>query len=160
MGSFGNNIRNDSVFFGMRNVKTIASTLNSSYIFTNRMSLTLRARHYNSSAMYQKYFALTENGSLAEAAYDVKKDVNFNTFNVDMVFSWWFAPGSEVSLVWKNAIFSDGGEMASSYADNFNRTLQSPQSNNISLKVLYYLDALMFKGRKQENHMPDVITRI
>jgi hypothetical protein len=144
----------------MRQVKTISNTLNSSYIFTNRMSLTLRARHYNSSAAYLKYFALTQNGGLAEAPYDVKKDVNFNTFNVDMVFSWWFAPGSEVSLVWKNAIFSDGGAMASNYMDNLNRTLQSPQSNNISLKVLYYLDALMFKGKNHENRTPEIITSI
>jgi hypothetical protein len=160
IGSFGDNVRNDSIFFGMRQVKTISNTLNSSYIFTNRMSLTLRARHYNSSAAYQKYFALTQNGGLAEAPYDVKKDVNFNTFNVDMVFSWWFAPGSEVSLVWKNAIFSDGGAMASNYMDNLNRTLQSPQSNNISLKVLYYLDALMFKGKNHENRTPEIITSI
>jgi hypothetical protein len=160
IGSFGGNVRNDSIFFGLRNVKTIASTLNSSYIFTNRMSLTLRARHYNSAAMYQKYFALTENGGLAEAEYDVKKDVNFNTFNVDMVFSWWFAPGSEISLVWKNAVFTDGSEMAPSYADNFNRTMQAPQSNNISVKVLYYLDALMFKGKNPGNKIPDIITRI
>lgn len=160
IGSFGENIRNDSIFFGLRNVKTISNTLNSSYIFTNRMSLTLRARHYNSSAMYQKYFTLTEYGNLADARFDVKKDVNFNTFNVDMVFSWWFAPGSEVSLVWKNAIFTEGTEMTPRYADSFNRTLQAPQSNNISVKVLYYLDALMFKSKNQSNKLPDIITSI
>lgn len=160
IGSFGDNVRNDSIFFGMRNVKTISNTLNSSYIFTNRMSLTLRARHYNSSAMYQKYFSLTENGNLTEAAYDVKKDVNFNTFNVDMVFSWWFAPGSEVSLVWKNAIATDGIDMARNYTDNFNRTLQTPQSNNISVKVLYYLDALMFKNKNLNQKIPDILTSI
>jgi hypothetical protein len=66
-----------------------------------------------------------------------------------------------VSLVWKNAIFTDGSEMAPSYADNFSRTLQAPQSNNISVKVLYYLDALMFKSKNLGNKIPvDVITRI
>lgn len=149
MGSFGDNVRNDTIFFGLRNVKTITNTFNSSYIFTNRMSLTLRARHYNSSAMYHKYFSLNHNGSLSAADYDINKNINFNTFNVDMVFSWWFAPGSEVSIVWKNAIANENTELISGYMDNFNRTMQLPQNNSVSVKVLYYLDALMFKAKKE-----------
>jgi hypothetical protein len=63
----GNNVRNDSIFFGLRDVRAISSTVNSSYIFTEKMSLTLRARHYTSSALYRKYFALNTDGSLSEA---------------------------------------------------------------------------------------------
>lgn len=149
IGSFGDNMRNDTIFFGLRDVKTITSTINSSYIFTNRMSLTLRARHYTSSALYHKYFSLGNNGNLSEASYDINKNINFNTFNVDMVFSWWFAPGSEVSIVWKNAIANDSNELVSGYLDNFNRTMQLPQNNSVSVKVLYYLDALAFKSKKE-----------
>ncbi|QHT67173.1 carbohydrate binding family 9 domain-containing protein [Rhodocytophaga rosea] len=159
MGSFGENVRNDSIFFGLRNVRAISSTLNSSYIFTEKMSLTLRARHYTSSALYRKYFALNTDGTLTEANFDQAKDVNFNTFNVDMVFSWWFAPGSEVSLVWKNAIASDGMEYTPNYLSNVNQTLQSPQNNSISIKVLYYLDVLNLKGKSQPK-APALITSI
>jgi hypothetical protein len=159
MGSFGDNVRNDSIFFGLRNVRAISSTLNSSYIFTEKMSLTLRARHYTSSALYHKYFALNTDGTLSEAAFDQNKDVNFNTFNVDMVFSWWFAPGSEVSLVWKNAIATDGMEYTPNYLSNVNQTLQSPQNNSISIKVLYFLDVLSLKGKSQPKP-PTLITSI
>lgn len=157
MGSFGGNMRNDSVFFGLRNVQAMSSTINSSYIFTEKMSLTLRARHYTSSALYRKYFALNENGSLTEASFNQNKDVNFNTFNVDMVFSWWFAPGSEISIVWKNAIASDGTEHIPGYLDNVHQTLQSPQNNTISVKVLYFLDVLTFKAKVQPKS-PSLIT--
>jgi hypothetical protein len=160
MGSFGENVRNDSIFFGLRDVRAISSTVNSSYIFTNRMSLTLRARHYTSSAVYRKYFSLNENGSLSAADFDKNKDINFNTFNVDMVFSWWFAPGSEVSLVWKNAIASEGSEYVSGYMNNFNQTMQSPQNNSISVKVLYYLDVLTFKGKNNSKPGVSPITSI
>jgi hypothetical protein len=85
--------------------------------------------------------------------------MNFNTFNVDMVFSWWFAPGSEVSLVWKNAIASDGTDYIPNYLGNLNQTLQSPQNNSISIKVLYYLDVLNLKGKAQPK-TPALITRI
>jgi hypothetical protein len=159
MGSFGENVRNDSIFFGLRNVRAISSTLNSSYIFTEKMSLTLRARHYTSSALYRKYFALNTDGSLTEASFEQNKDINFNTFNVDMVFSWWFAPGSEVSLVWKNAIATDGTDYIPGYLGNLNQTLQSPQNNSISIKVLYYLDVLNFKG-KSISKPANVITSI
>ncbi|MEJ7658842.1 MAG: DUF5916 domain-containing protein [Hymenobacter sp.] len=35
--------------------------------------------------------------------YQRNHDTSFNAFNVDAALVWWFAPGSQVSLVWKDA---------------------------------------------------------
>jgi hypothetical protein len=35
-------------------------------------------------------------------------DLNTNFLNIDVMYTWRFAPGSELSLVWKNAIWSEG----------------------------------------------------
>jgi hypothetical protein len=135
------------IIFGLRDVNTITNTLSGSYIFNNRMSLSLRARHYWSTAAYNRFFVLQQNGSLLPIAYSKNRDVNFNAFNVDMVYSWWFAPGSEVSVVWKNAILDQGNEVMPRYFENFSRTVAAPQLNTLSIKVLYYIDYLTLKKR-------------
>ena len=62
-----------------------------------------------------------------------------------MVYTWRFAPGSELSLVWKNSIASSGSIIVNNPFDNFRDLLDMPQSNSISLKILYYLDYQNFK---------------
>ena len=73
-----------------------------------------------------------------------------NYFNVDMVFSWVFQPGSEITVVWKDAIAQSNPN--DNYFNDFSTTWKSPQNNNISVKVLYYLDYLtlrkQLKGKK------------
>ncbi len=135
------------IIFGLRNVNSVSNSLSGSYIFNNRMSLTLRARHYWSKATYSRFFQLTSKGELLPDTYNQNKDVNFNAFNVDMVYSWWFAPGSEISLVWKNAILQQEDQVTPHYFDNFSHTISSPQNNTLSLKVLYYLDYLTLRNR-------------
>ncbi len=145
---FVDKLEADSVIFGRRDVSTVTNTINSSYIFTNRMSLTLRARHYWSKAQYQGYELLNETGYLeTKDDYTEAHNVNFNAFNVDMVFSWWFAPGSEMSVVWKNAILTNEEDVNASFYRNLQNTMQSPQNNSVTVKVLYYLDAVAVKKK-------------
>ncbi|MEZ4996895.1 MAG: DUF5916 domain-containing protein [Bacteroidales bacterium] len=72
-------------------------------------------------------------------------DVNSNFLNIDMVYTWRFAPGSELSLVRKNSIWSEGDVIIRSGLDNFADLLSMPQTNSISLKILYYLDYQNFR---------------
>jgi len=105
------------------------------------MNIDLRGRHYWSWADYDSYFFLNPNGSLMNyAAYPENADVNFNAFTIDMMFKWEFAPGSELSLVWKNAIYTENSNMGMAFGKNLSETLKSNQSNSLSLKVLYYVD--------------------
>ncbi|MDX5443338.1 MAG: DUF5916 domain-containing protein, partial [Hymenobacteraceae bacterium] len=144
----------DTVIFGRRNVKTYTNTLSGSYVFNNRMSLTLRTRHYWSQAVYNDFYLLRQNGTLTLfPQIENRNNVNFNAFNIDMVYSWWFAPGSEISIVWKNAILKEERELAPAYYNddtyfrNFSNILSAPQNNSISVKVLYYLDYNQIKRK-------------
>ncbi|MHC2991036.1 hypothetical protein OB13_05345 [Pontibacter sp. HJ8] len=144
------------IIFGMRDVNTVTNTLSGSYIFNNRMSVSLRARHYWSKAEYSRFFLLGQDGSLAADTYPEgyyageekpNHNVNFNSFNIDMVYSWWFAPGSEISIVWKNAMLEGNNRIVPRYYENFTNTITGPQTNSLSVKVLYYLDYQMLKRR-------------
>jgi hypothetical protein len=66
-----------------------------------------------------------------------------------MVYTWEFAPGSFLNIVWKNSVYSGDQHINDSYFKNFDHTVSAPQNNNISLKVIYYLDALSFRKKHQ-----------
>lgn len=72
--------------------------------------------------------------------YENKNHINYNAFNVDLTYSWEFAPGSELSVVWKNSIDTNNQNINFNYFDNLNRTLKSTQNNSLSLRILYYID--------------------
>lgn len=140
----------DTITFGRRNMQTVNNILSSVYKFTNKMSLSFRLRHYWSTALYRGYYALGKDGSLALYNYGGDHNVNFNAFNIDMVFFWQFAPGSELNIVWKNSLLKRENQINVDYYANFRGSLNSPQNNMVSVKVLYYIDyaSLRKKARK------------
>lgn len=134
-----------TIYFGRRDITTVSNVISARYIFSTKASLTLRARHYWSQASYLSFSTLNHDGSLSGTGFIDGKDINFNAFTVDLQFIWYFAPGSEMSVVWKNAINTYGDQLATGYFDDLANTLSAPQSNSFSVRVLYYLDYLWVK---------------
>ncbi|MBH8568077.1 carbohydrate binding family 9 domain-containing protein [Microvirga sp. STS02] len=138
------------ILLGRRNVATVANVASVAYTFTNRMSFTLRVRHYTSNVRYLDFTTLGKDGAETPAAYQRNRDNTYNAFNVDAVYSWWFAPGSQISVVWKNAgsTYLQANEATPQFFDNFNNTINTPHNNSLSVKVLYYLDYLTLKRHR------------
>jgi hypothetical protein len=146
IGFVNYNYFTDTITFGRRNLQTISNTLSGVYKFTNKMSLSLRGRHYWSRASYKAYYTLQKDGYLKQdTAYHTDHNVNFNAFNIDVVFFWQFAPGSELNIVYKNAVLKRENVVNYDYSSNFSRSLNSPQNNSVSVKILYYIDYLSIK---------------
>lgn len=140
------------IYFGNRKISTITNTFSGKYLFNPKIYLTLRLRHYWSKGEYDKFYTLAENGRLNKyPEYTNNENFNFNAFNIDFVFGWEFAPGSMMNVVWKNAIQNEETEIAHDFYDNLNKTMEQPQMNNLSLKVLYYLDYQNIKKRKRNS---------
>jgi hypothetical protein len=139
------------VLLGRRRVSTFTNTLTTNYTFTNRLSFTMRVRHYVSMVHYFDFARLRPNG-VEEMLPDYQRnhDTSFNAFNVDASLVWWFAPGSQVSLVWKDATANSllGNEATPLYFDNLTNVANTPHNNNVSVKVLYYLDYLSLRPRR------------
>ena len=135
------------IMLGRRNVTTLSNIVSTAYTFTNRMSFTLRVRQYTSNVRYADFATLGRNGEEQLAAYQRNRDNTYNAFNVDAVYSWWFAPGSQISIVWKNAgtTYLRAEEATPQFFDNFNNTINTPHNNSVSVKVLYFLDYLVLK---------------
>lgn len=137
------------IYFGRRNVKTISNTASVKYIFNKSSYVNLRVRHYNRNVIYNdQFYELQIDGNLSESTYDENHDQSYNVFNVDMQYVWRFAPGSEISVVWKNDIDRDEDVVLPGYFDNLGQILRQPQTNSISVKLIYYLDYLDFVKRR------------
>ncbi len=132
----------DDIFMGFRDVSTLTNTLNGLFSFNSLSFINLRIRHYWRWIDYSGYHILNENGTLSNPLvnHNLDNNINFNLFNIDLTYQWNFAPGSELSVVWKNAIELSNGDVRSNFFANFGDVINSGQVNSLSFKVLYYID--------------------
>ncbi|MEN9569708.1 MAG: hypothetical protein RL172_939 [Bacteroidota bacterium] len=143
---------NDTIFFSRRDVNTVENVLGIKYNFTNRMGLTMRARHYWSKVDPKEFFALNMEGNLEKPRSAISRNVNqnYNFMSVDMVYTWQFAQGSFINVVWKDIAESFTREFEKNYFGNLGKTIDGPQFNSFSLRVIYFLDYLTIKNKAQQ----------
>jgi hypothetical protein len=139
-------------YFGRRDRETVENTLSFKYSFNTMMNITTRIRHYWSNVKYDQLYYLKDDGGLLEVPDEpTTANQNYNFFTVDAVYTWQFAPGSFINIVWKNAAENYNAFFEKGYFKNFNNTMKTDDNNNLSLKVIYFLDYFQFrKGMKKK----------
>jgi hypothetical protein len=150
------------ILFGERNRMNLTQYLEFNYTLNNRMNIALRTRHYWSVLSYSRFFTLAEDGSLAPNATlglaadgSSAYDLNYNAFTVDCAYRWVFKQGSELSLVWKSAIFTSGNTLNTGYFRNMDDMFNAGLTNNsFSIKLLYWLDVSELKKLKTRQDTP------
>jgi hypothetical protein len=80
-------------------------------------------------------------------------DENFNIFNVDAFFTWDFRPGSRIIAGYKNSLGSDylyelSGKRYERYGRNLLQTFHLPHGNELTLRVIYFLDYNQLRRRR------------
>ena len=152
---FNKNVRgwadsyNNAPIIGRRDQTTINNSLGINFTVNSRMAFNFRARHYWSNVYYNSFHSLEDNGELGPTEYNVFNDFSFNVFNIDLNYTWRFAPGSDLIVVWKNNI--SGGQFSDmidyrdrSYKDGIQSLGDLPQTNSISVRLVYFLNAANF----------------
>jgi hypothetical protein len=146
-----NNVVKD-VIFSRRDLKTIENIISFKYNFNSRSGITFRARHYSSKVAPKQLYDLQADGNLSPTIHTSVPltNENINFFNIDAVYTLEFAPGSFINIAWKQQGALDDQNTRYAYFKNFDRIISSPQNNNFSVKVIYYLDYIDFrKSRKR-----------
>ena len=140
-----------SILFSRRDLRTVENTVNFKYNFNNRMGLSLRTRHYWSKVDPRQFYELNQEGNLQTPSVPFGKNAkqNYNYMSVDMVYNWQFAQGSFFSIVWKDIAESFNQEFEKNYVKNLGNTVDGPQYNSLSLRVIYFLDYITFKNRRK-----------
>lgn len=119
----------DTIVFANRNVITYSNTIGGKYAVNSTMTINLAIRQYWSYAENKDILQLQPNGTLTTyPEYTTNKNSSFYSWNADLSYSWWFAPGSQVSVLYRNS------------AANFERIIDKEFNNNV--KQLLNNDAL------------------
>lgn len=136
----------DQPIIGIRDQITVNNSFGFNYTINSKMAFNFRARHYWSKVFYNSFHNLNQDGTLATTDYNKFNNFSFNVFNINLNYTWRFAPGSDLIVVWKNNIaggeFSDHVDYKSrSYSDGVRSLGNLPQTNSISLRLVYFLNA-------------------
>jgi len=138
------------LLFSKRDRNTVESTIQVKYNFNKRSGINLRLRHYWSEVEHKTLFQLNGRGRLEPTTLEniPVNNQNQNFFNIDMTYTLQFAPGSFINIVWKEESSTHNEQITDGYLTNFKKTIGSPQNNNLSMRIVYYLDYLSLKKRK------------
>ncbi|WP_405206855.1 DUF5916 domain-containing protein [Aquimarina sp. LLG6339-5] len=139
------------VFLGQRDITTVENSLSASYNFDPYKAINLRFRNFWSTADYSEniFYTLNDDGSRTQTDYDTTENdpnTNFNIWNLDLSFSWRFAPGSEATLLYRNQIFNQDELSTINYTDSLDNLFGQPIKHTLSLRVVYFLDINNLKG--------------
>jgi hypothetical protein len=130
----------NNIHFGRRNTLTFTNSIDAQFVFTPKSSVTLVLRHTYTDVDYKDFYLLEHDGNLTPASLTGVNDLNFNAFNIDLKYSWWFAPGSELVILYRQAVASADNTVGQSYYQNLDGTFDSPVQNNVSVRFTYFLD--------------------
>ena len=139
VGFAGNDGTN--IFMGRRQRNTYENSLTSQFSFNDKMTLSLAFRHYFSDVTYHQFYTLNQDGSLANTNnFSNNLNGTYNSWNVDLRYTWWFAPGSQLTLLYRNAVSNYQDVSRLTFGKNFDTLFNEPMTNNISLRLTYFLD--------------------
>lgn len=136
-----NRLNNNDIIFGNRAVKTVTNSLSGKLSFTVKSALSLSFRHYWSPVTYnQNFYSLNNSGTLDNSSYTGDHDINYNIWNLDLNYSWEFAPGSQLVALYRNTIFNQDDLSYLNFGQNLDNLFEESIVNNFSLKFIYFLD--------------------
>lgn len=151
------NFIGDDIIYGQSDQLTIENSISGSYNFNAMNSLTLSFRNYWSAVQYENdLYTLGDNGRLNRNDNYTKEDiddpdVNFSTWNLNLTYSWQFAPGSFLTAQYRNRIFNFNNDGAQNFGDSMTELFDQPNGNTFSLRMVYFIDYSdlknIFKGK-------------
>lgn len=137
------------VTIGTRNINTYANGFLTQINLSSKMSVQIRANHIYTSVKYVNFQRLKANGILEQSNYTGKDtdgksyhNQNYNFFTLNAVFSWRFAPGSDLLVSYKSDLGKNTEYLG--YIKNLQSIQDFYRYSGINVKALYYFDINRF----------------
>ena len=149
----------DQPIFGERNRQTLTNSISANYTFNPFNTLSLSFRHNWDTVDYDyDLFTLLDNGRLTtDSGYTIDNienspNINFSIWNVDLSYSWQFAPGSFLTALYRNQLRNRDTMSQDNYSDSINTLFDQPMRHTFSVRMQYFIDfngiKSVFKGNK------------
>ena len=138
---FADRLNGDPII-GNRDRWDLTNRLESQYSINDRMIVSLVFRHSYSNVEYAEYFNLLPDGNLQTATnYAGNQDTTFNTWNIDLRYSWWINRGSQLTILYRNSVSNFENEAnLGFFTENFRRLFDQPILNQFSIRLDYFID--------------------
>jgi hypothetical protein len=139
----------NTIVFANRNVITYSNTLSGKYSLNSQMTFNISLRQYWSYAENKNTLSLEQNGRLADfTGYTTNKNSSFYSWNADLSYSWWFAPGSQVSVLYRNNAGAFERDINKEFTDNVTNLLNNDALSHVfSISVRYFIDYNQVKNK-------------
>ncbi|SHG09783.1 Carbohydrate family 9 binding domain-like [Flavobacterium segetis] len=139
---------NSDIIFAQRNREILQNDLVGKYSLNNKMTINLTARYYWSYSKNKDFLTLKDGGYLIpNNTYNLNKDRNFNSWNFDLSYSWWFAPGSEISILYRSYGLERTSQVEKDLSRNLKNIFNSDLTNVLSISVRYFIDYNTIKNK-------------
>jgi hypothetical protein len=131
----------NNIIFAKRNRVNYTNSLSSKFSINSNMNFNLTVRHYWSVVENNSINNLNLDGSLSQnTTYLENKNSNFNTWNLDLSYSWWFAPGSQMQVLYRNNAATFDRNLNRDFGNNFTTLLQDNLNHVFSISIRYFID--------------------
>lgn len=139
---------NAGIIFAERNREIVQNDITGKYALNNKMAINLTARYYWSYSKNHEFLTLQDNGHLVQNNnYSINRNRNFNSWNFDLSYSWWFAPGSEISILYRNYAQESTSDVEKNLSTNFKNVFDSNLTTIFSISLRYFIDYNVVKNK-------------
>ena len=139
----------NTIIFANRNVVTYSNSLSGKYSINSRMTFNLSVRQYWSFAENKNFLSLNQDGGFTDfPTYNQNTNSSFYSWNTDLSYNWWFAPGSQVSILYRNNAANFEREINKNLGQNITDLLNNSALNHtFSISVRYFIDYNSVKSK-------------
>ncbi len=132
----------DDIIFGNRTVVAYTNSISGKYSINSKMNFDLALRHYWSFSEVNQHLLLQENGILTNYNNLVdNRNANQNLWNFDLSYTYWFAPGSVITALYRNNSENFGSDIDKNYSKNFTSILSNQALSHVfSISIRYFID--------------------
>ncbi|OYX84324.1 MAG: hydrolase [Flavobacteriales bacterium 32-34-25] len=139
---------NSDIIFAKRNVEIFQNDFTGKYSITDKMTFNLTARYYWSYSSNKNFYTLNDNGYVTpNTNFIMNKNRNFNSWNFDLSYSWWFAPGSQLSVLYRNYAQDETNVVERKLNKNINTIFNANMTNIFSISLRYFINYNSVKNK-------------
>lgn len=146
--------------FGERDRSIIENSISANYNFDSFSGLSLRFRHYWDTVLYDDFMynlkpngRISKNFELPKTSLDASPDVNFSTWNVDLNYIWQFAPGSFLTILYRQQLFQNNEAASLNFSNSLDNLFNQNFQHTLSLRLQYFIDVNTVKDKIFDNPM-------
>lgn len=136
----------DNSVFGDRDRFTFENVFSATYNFNELHFANINFRHNWDKVTYNELFVLGNNGRVmtdSEISLDQiesNPNINFSTWNFDLNYSWQFAPGSFLTVLYRNQAFNRTNLSSANFSESLDDLFNQELQHIFSIRLQYFFD--------------------